>query len=263
MVAATLTCFLTLRALMPSASRTSATALRIAALVVATVLLTACQARLVIDISVDARGGGQLTVRLGADDDLLAEAAQAGVDPLDDLAEVGRRLEDAGWETVEAVADDGGRTVALTVGFADPEAFNEVAADLVEALAAPEVVVLERLRLSIDEGELRLEGLATLEPGPAVTELGLQPEEAVELVAAHDAFAYTINATLPGELLDTTADDVAMPLSWEVAPGEQRSVLAITELPGPRWWVFALGAAAILAAIATFWALATARSERR
>ncbi len=228
---------------------------QISALLVVAALLSACQARLAVDISVSAQGGGQLAVTLGADPELLRLAEEAGADPLDALLAAGDDLEAEGWAALEATTPDGGREVRLSAEFDDPDEFNALAQALVDALAAPEVRLLDELRLEVTDEELTVAGHASLRPEPAVTEFGLQPDEAVRLLAERDAFAYQVRVVLPGTLLRTTADDAEMPLRWSIPPGEDVEILAVTEAPGTPWWVAALAAAGIAVVLALGWLL--------
>jgi hypothetical protein len=216
-------------------------------------LVAGCQARVSVSITTDADGAGQLAVSVGADADLLADAATAGADPLDALAASGTALEAQGWRTTDVVEADGSRTVTLSASFDGPEAFNELAEELMQALAAPELTPLAGLRMQLDEEEIRIEGVASLEPTPAVTELGLQPEQAVTVLREADAVRYDIEVALPGEVRQTTGtrDGDAGPLRWRVAPGERVEILAVGDRPATPWWFLALsgglgGVAALL-----------------
>jgi hypothetical protein len=203
---------------------------------IAAALLCGCQARLSIDIAVGPRGDGHVTVALTADQALLDRAREAGADPLDDLARAGQRLEPHGWRTTDETGGDGARRVALRVGFDDPDEFNTLMATLAEALDTPEVRLVEYLELRRD-GLFVLDGLVGILPGPAVSEFGLEPAEAVALADEHDAFALEVMAALPGEVLDTTATHGTDPLRWEVRPGEQVGIRAVSEPASPRWWL--------------------------
>jgi hypothetical protein len=207
------------------------------------VLLTAgCQAHLSLVITVDADGAGQLAISVRADADLLANAEAAGADPLGDLAATGALLEAEGWRSTDVLADDGARTVTLAAPFDGPEEFNAIAAELTGALGAPELAPLEGLRMDLGEDEIRVSGVAALQPGPAVTELGLQPEQAVAVLQDTDAVVYEVEVVLPGEVLEstTTREDDTGPLRWRVLPGERVEILAVGDRPATPWWFLAL-----------------------
>jgi hypothetical protein len=188
------------------------------------VLLTAgCQAHLSLVITVDADGAGQLAISVRADADLLANAEAAGADPLGDLAATGALLEAEGWRSTDVLADDGARTVTLAAPFDGPEEFNAIAAELTGALGAPELAPLEGLRMDLGEDEIRVSGVAALQPGPAVTELGLQPEQAVTVLQRHRCGASTTSrwpyrGRCARDDRPRVTDD-AGPLRWRVRAG--------------------------------------------
>jgi hypothetical protein len=209
------------------------------------VLLCGCQARLIIDIDVRPRGNGDVTVALEADRALLERADEAGADPLGELARTGQELETDGWRTTDESTATGGRRVALQVEFDDPDEFNALMATLVEALDAPEVRLVERLTLEHDR-LVTLDGVVGVVPGPGVVEFGLDPAEAVELAAEHDAFVLAVQATLPGDVLQTSADQGPDPLRWVALPGDRVAILAVSDPPAPLWRLVALAAVAAL-----------------
>jgi hypothetical protein len=220
-------------------------------LAVLALLAAGCQARLAIEVTVDGDGAGSLTVGLAADAALRAEARSRGVDPLDELARVGERLEGSGWLASDTLVPGGGREVRLTAAFSDPAEFNLIAADLATALAAPEAVLLEGLRLDVGAEEVRLDGAAALVPGAGIADLGLDPEQVLDRLRAEQPFAYEIVVTMPGEVLETSATAVSENrLRWSVEPGERVRLLAVSERPRiERWVLAASGAAGGLAAL--------------
>lgn len=231
------------------------------AAVLLSLVCTGCQLRFDVDVHVDRRGGGHFEVSLAADPELQARAAQAGADPLGDLAAAGRRLRDQGWRTAERRQADGSREVALSADFANAAQFDALARDLATALAAPELVPLEPMDLEVEEGRLSLAGAASLRPTPVVSELGLSPQEAVRLLRERDAIAYRIAVALPGEVVETTATarDGSL-LIWQVQPGERVEVRAVGVRPGPAVWPIVLGG--VLGALAAGAALRRLRRAR-
>lgn len=227
------------------------------------VLAAGCQARLRLDVAVDREGAGTIAVALGADAELLAQAAAAGADPLGDLAAAGAALRDEGWRTSVEHDGEGGRTVALAAAFDSPEELARLADELAEGLSGPELTPLEELRLHLDPDEVRLEGVVGLVPDPPITDLGLQPDQAVELLRDTDALVYEVTADLPGEVLraNATAGGEGEPLRWRVPPGERVALLAVSERPpDPRWLLAAAGAAGALVVLVV---LAVAVRRRR
>ena len=220
------------------------------------VLLTAgCQARLGVDVDVAGDGSGTLAVTLSADHALQTRAAEAGVDPLSELAAAGRDLAASRrWRVRDDRGEDGGRTVRLSTEFASPAELESLAADLADGLAGPELVPLEGLRLELTDEELRFSATAGLVPTDAVTELGVQPQQAVTILEDTEVLMYELRVRLAGELVRANADDGHEPgavdprLTWRVAPGEQVSAVAVSLRPGLPWWALA-GAAAAAAVV--------------
>jgi hypothetical protein len=234
-----------------------------ATLVLAT-LLAGCRLDLAVDIAVGADGAGTLAVTVGADEALLAAAQEQGADPLAVLARDGARLAADGWRTEEAPRPGGGREVRLSAAFADAAEFERLAAELAAALDAPEVTLLEDLRLRVGADELVLEGGAGLVLTDAVRAAGLSPAEAVQRLDEEDAVGYTVRLDVLGEVLETTAPDASsLPLTWELAPGERRDLHTVVAPPAP-WPAapVALAAAGALVAGLAVWAWARARRRR-
>jgi hypothetical protein len=220
--------------------------LRVAPLLFAAVLLSACTATLRVDVAVDRHGAGHLAVSLGADDELLAEAAAQGADPLGDLVGVGQDLATEGWRTRDT-ADASGRVVTLEAPFESPAAFERLAAELGEALAAPELMPFDGLRLELTEEEVRFTGEAGLVPTTEVTTLGVQPEQAVEILDATGALRYEVSVALPGPVIASNGQDGEEhgPVTWRIRPGEQVELLAVAERPRGSWVVLAAAGAAV------------------
>ena len=215
---------------------------------------SACDLGLAVDIDVDRDGGGTVALEVTADADLQAAAEQAGASPLDRLAERGAALE--GWQVVDTVSEDGGRTVRLAAAFADPAAFETLVADLAEALNAPEARLLEPLELEVTTDEIRLLGGASLQPTAVVRDYGLQPAQVVQRLRRSGAFDYRVAVTMPGEVI--AADGAAVEgqtATWVVAPGEAVTVSAVgNRPPRPLLPLLLAGlAGGALAAVGAWW----------
>jgi hypothetical protein len=228
-------------------------------------LATGCQVRLAVDVAVDRNGAGQVVVSVGADAELLQRAAAAGADPLGELRQAGERLAADGWETADRTHEDGSRAVTLSARFSGPDEFNHLAHDLAGALAAPEVRLLEPFVLEVSPQVLRIEGAAALEPTEVMTEIGLRPEDAVRLARDHELIDYAISVTLPGEVLETNADEHDGPLlRWAVEPGERVAIHAVAQRPPGPWWPWvAMAAAAAVMVVAVAAAVRRRRSQPR
>lgn len=208
----------------------------------AVLALAGCELRADLGVVVDRDGGGTLTLALTADAELVARAEEGGVDPLAEVADVAAAA--PGWSGSTADLDGGGRRVVLRSAFEDAEELAALTGDLAEALAAPELAVLEPFRVELTDDTVTVVGGAGLVPGDAVTELGLSPAAAVEALA--EAVDYRVAVTLPGAVLETTATTSAAdgePLVWQVPAGERVEVRAVGERPPPWWWWPAIGGA--------------------
>jgi hypothetical protein len=209
-------------------------------------LLSACQLRIGVDIAVDPQGSGVLAVTVGADQELIVRAAEAGADPLAVLAQRGQQLSSRGWQVTET-RDERGRSVRLAAGFSGPEEFEALARDLADALAAPEVRLLEPFSLEVADDRLTVRGAASLAPGELV-EPGVNLDELVRRAAEEDAVVYEVRVRMPGEVLEANAaareDGV---LVWTVAPGERVDVLAVGERPRALLLPLAAGLLALVA----------------
>ncbi|MGH8903904.1 MAG: hypothetical protein ACRDYA_20065 [Egibacteraceae bacterium] len=228
----------------------TSTLLRAVLLAVLALGAVGCQLRVGVGVDVDRNGAGVLAVSVGADRQLLAKAQEVGADPLGALLGQGRRLAEAGWRVTEDTPADGGREVRLSARFDSPEDFNVLASDLAEALAAPEVRLLEPFTLEVVDDRITVTGAAGIQPTSAITELGVQPADAVRLADEEAAVAYEVRVRLPGEVHSSTApiQDHGT-LVWGIRPGQRVEVLAVgTRPPRPLLLVIALVAEALAAA---------------
>lgn len=239
----------------------TSTLLRTALLAVLMLGVAGCQLRVGLGVDVDQSGRGVLAVSVGADPELLARASEVGVDPLAALLAQGQKLAEAGWRVAEDTLPGGGREVRLSARFRSPEEFNDLANDLAGALAAPEVRLLEPFTLEVTDDRITVTGAAGMRPTPAVTELGIQPADAVRLVAEEDAVSYAVRVRLPGEVLGSTASIQDQgTLVWVIQPGQQVAVRAVGTRP-PRPLLPLL--IAVVGALAAGVAVAAALRRRR
>jgi len=228
------------------------------------VLLAGCQLRVGVDVDIEADGAGRLRVGVAADRALLRRAAEAGADPLVDVATAGRRLAPDGWVTTDQTAADGSRTVAIAVDFADPAELESLTADLSGALDADEVRLLEPLQLTLTDDEIQVTGGAGLVPTRAVADYGLTRQRAVRLLRDSQALDYRVHLHLPGDIVSTSAPvrDEAT-LTWPVTAGESVRITAVGTRPRPLWRVAAAGAVGGLLAVAVLGLLVWRRRGAR
>jgi hypothetical protein len=237
--------------------------LRVVLLAVLAIAVSGCQLRVGVGVDVDRNGAGVLGVSVGADQELLAKARDAGVDPLDELAAQGRALGKAGWRVTKKAFADGSREVRLSTRFDSPEEFNRLAGDLATALAAPEVRLLEPFTLEVTADRITVAGAAGLQPTATIAELGVQPADAVRLAREAAVVAYEVRLRLPGEVRSsTTSIQDRNTLVWQIRPGERVEVRAVGTRP-PRSWLPILAAIAEVLAAAGVAAAATLRRRRQ
>lgn len=234
----------------------------VAALAALAVLASGCQLDLELGVTVDRDGAGQLTIRLAADEALTAWIDSQDVSPFAFITEARGELESAGWRVTDETTSGGARSVGLSSGFSGPAEFERLTGELARTLAGPELTLLEPMDLTVTDDRIRLEGAASLRPTDAVAEHGLSPEETVALLRgeppaggtggegpgnppAGEGLSYRIRTTLPGEVLESTATDRdGRTLQWVVPPGEDVTIRAVANRPGPARWPLGLAALA-------------------
>lgn len=223
-------------------------------------LLAGCRLGLDVGLDVEADGSGRLAVALSADAEAQRRAAAAGADPLAQVVAAGEELAREGWSTRDRTAEDGTRTVELSVEADGPEALSAQAAELAAALEAPEGRVLEPLAVALVEDRVRVTGGAALQPAEGVAELGLTPAEAAALLEEQDPLDYTVTVRLPAEVLSSSATTVeGSTLVWRVAPGERVDIAAEGVRPRTAWLPLLLGAGAATLLLAGLAAVARRR----
>lgn len=204
-------------------------------LLCAVALLSGCRLDADVDVAVDGDGGGTFAVTVAADEELLADAADAGANPLAALGEAGAQLD--GWEVTRGAgeSDDGtgepgaggGAAVTLATRFRDAAELHRVTTDFADGLGAPELAPLEPLRLTVTDDTVALAGAAALRPTAQVSELGLTRAQADRLLA--DTARMRVVVRMPGQILQTDADQRpdGTTAVWTLAAGQHRR-LAVT-----------------------------------
>lgn len=243
----------------------------VAAFAFLAVIASGCQLDLELGVAVDRDGAGRLTIRLAADEALTAWADSRDVAPFEFLTGARGELESAGWRVTEETTPGGARSVELSRGFSGPDQFDRLTGELAGTLAGPELTLLEPMDLTVTDDRVRLEGAASLRPTDAVAESGLTPEETVALLRgqpptggqgpgnppAGEGLEYRITATLPGEVLESTATDRdGRTLRWTVPPGEDVTIRAVANRPARTRWplgIAALAGAGAAAAALGMW----------
>lgn len=233
-----------------------------AAFALLAVLASGCQLDLELGVTVDRDGAGRLTIRLAADEALMAWTDSQDVAPFAFITGARGELESAGWRVTDETTSGGARSVELSRGFSGPAEFERLTGELARTLAGPELTLLEPMDLTVTDDRIRLEGAASLRPTDAVAEHGLTPEETVALLRgeppagetggegpgnppAGEGLSYRIRTTLPGEVLESTATDRdGRTLQWVVPPGEDVTIRAVANRPDRTRWPLGLAALA-------------------
>lgn len=199
------------------------------ATLVALALLTGCRLDSDVEVQLEGDGGGTLTVTLAADQELRDRATAAGADPLATLRRTGEQL--PGWRVVTRDEDAGDGAVTLGTTFSDPDELARVSGDFADAVAGPELRPLGPLRVELTDDTVELRGAAGLQPTAQVTDLGVAPARAERVLAA--AVGYTVSVGLPGEVLDTNADDRTSDTSvrWTITAGQERQLYVRAQRP--------------------------------
>ena len=235
-------------------------------------LCTGCQLRLHLDVEVNRDGGGELAMAVAADDELLQRAQDAGADPLGDLVAAGQALEGDRWGVRDATDEEGTRTVTLRTAFDDPADLEALAAQLTQALSADEVVLLERLEVSVTQDQVQVAATAGADLRAAVRDYGLSPRKAERLLRERSALAYGVTVTPPGEILTASAGGISAgdgPPTWTIAPGETVDIELTSTRPRRPILAIVAGivglllAAAFVARVVVVRRRTVARRERR
>ena len=208
------------------------------------ILLSACDLDASVNLAVDRDGAGQLDLRMQMDEELAANVRDADLDlfgPVEAAAS-----ESAVWDSTRTAS-----AVTVTTTFPGPAALSERSRTLAAGLAAAELQPLEPLSVRVSDDTVEVVGQAGLDVTQAVEELGVTPEEAVDLLA--ESVDYTVVVEMPGEVLEASpggrVDDRTV--TWGIAAGEVTPLRALARRP-PRVpvWVWAAGAAAVAVILA-------------
>ena len=192
----------------------------------AAVLAGGCRLDAQLEVTLDGDGGGDLVLAFEVDEDLAAEAAAAGVDPIASIAEAG-----AGLEPWDVDVGDDRRSVTLIGEFAGPDALESAIGDLADALAQPEVAPLAPFELIVGDDELTVHGGASLALSEAVLDVGFEPDEALAALAG--GVDYRVAVTMPGEVLahEGGRRDGPQRVVWDVEAGEDVAIEVAGERP--------------------------------
>lgn len=231
----------------------------------AATLTAGCRMTVEVDLTVEPDASGRLELALTVDRELGDLLERAGVD----VATRVRGALDGAWSLEEAAPADGGGRLVLAADFADAGELGRLVADLNAGLDARDPRILQDVQLrTLEDGDLELTAMAGLRPPdvPGVEGDGvpLTPEDLAQTLATMGdrAVAYTLTATLPGEIVET--DDGATVdgerVVWRPGVGELRTIRAVADPPEPPYLLLAAAATAVAAVAA---ATVVARRRRR
>lgn len=192
---------------------------RLLSVLLLAVVCAGCRVDVDINVRMDSKGAGSVTVTLVTDKEMVTRAPGLATD---------LRLEDikaAGWTvTGPTVTPDGGLQVELVQAFTTPAQANAILADL-NGPNGPLVGITLALTTVQDtttytlNGRLQVVGgLAAFSDTDLVTALGSAPYAAQVAAAGQqpkDVLGITFKATMPGKLNTTTAKGSAG-LQWTV-----------------------------------------------
>lgn len=237
---------------------------RLLLLVVASMLVPACQLRLGTDVTVGADGSGQLELRVALDRELTRLLTDAGVDPLEGLEEARRLAPD--W-SVE-VSRREGTEATLRASFAEPSGLADLAEGLHAALDPADGALFRDLALMVeDSGAARFSGRVGLllpdSPGAEGEGVRFDMDDVRRLIrdSGENLVAYEFRVTLPAAPESHDADRVSgRTLTWRAPVGSLREVSAASPAPGGTEPVVAVAVALLSAAVA---ALALVLLRRR
>lgn len=223
--------------------------------VVALVLVvTGCKAEANIVLSLDENGSGAVTAEFGVDEELmeLLERADGGPEDLFEFAPEG--------EDVETRVDGDMTYYAMSEPFADTAELEEVLAEIDESDSqfADVAIVVD------DDGGVTLD--ATLLVPDTAAAVDSLAGGAVDI--ADDVFSANFFADLPGELVESNADEVLPDgrLAWDIPfEGGEVDIRAVTSGGGggtPIGLIVAFGLVALLVAAAAVWSARRRRASR-
>jgi hypothetical protein len=188
-------------------------------IVIAVMLLSACQVDTTIHISMHSDGSGDITLTAVADADVVEQAPGLAEDLRFTDAEA------AGWTvTGPTEASSGGLQVDLTHEFANPEEATALLQSINGSGGPLHNVVLGRTITDVGTkltmvGSLRIDGLAAFADPDVLAAIGATPY-AEEVAAAGQgptqAVVVTVRASLPGKINSATGTVEEGAVSWVV-----------------------------------------------
>ena len=224
--------------------------------VVAVMSLSGCELDADVELVLDRNGAGRLHVVLAMDDELAAEAEEAGLDPFAPVLAAAER--DGRWETTQTESG-----VSLNTTFDDPDELERRSGALAAGLDAAELSPLHPIAVRVADGRVTVEGSAGLTVTPAVAELGFAPEQAHALLAR--SVTYTVQFEMPGEVIDASAGAHVdgSSVTWTIPAGAQVPLRVVAERPPLLPWPIVAVAALVMLGILVGGVVGFRRRSRR
>jgi len=222
----------------PRASASGIGVARLLALAALLPLLAGCRVGVTADATIDARGGGELAVRVRIDGATLRELDALGIDP---GLEVAAALDPAsGWRSSREVDADGGLVLTHQHAFRDGAELSALFAALAAEVAPDDPALRLDVRVATDRrGAVALVGRAGLSPpgtaGLLVDGVPVGPAGAELAAATAAAVQGTLRVAVPGPVLGHDGDRASGGVvEWDLPVGSQRPVRLESGPAG--WW---------------------------
>lgn len=237
----------------------------IVSLALVALLATGCRLGVSAEAHVERDGTGTAALVVTLDEALLDELDALDVDPTAELSAAAAAV--PGWRLSREVADDDALVITLRRDAGTPQELTDAFRELTSGLHERDPALAVDLELDVDEdGAASLDGTVQLRTpiGPGVVTDEVGAEEMAELAAASVDTALVVS--LPGPVTASDADTVeGSTLTWQVEPGQPRSVTAASAAPTtwPVEWIAAAAAAVLLVVSAVVLAVLFRRRGRR
>jgi hypothetical protein len=226
-------------------------------LVLLSLVAVGCRIDIGTDVTLDARGGGELAVSVRIDGATLRELDGLGIDPALDVEQT--LGQDSRWTVSRRIDGDGGLILTYTQAFTDGTEATALLRELSEGVAPQDPAVRLDLRVvTTPRGAVRIDGTGSV---VAPTTLGVSiddqvvgpsgPElEALVAEAVRAELVVRVAGNIVSDDADVSDDRVAR---WVLPVGAPRSITLAAEGPSlwsrvPLWsWLAVLVALGVLA----------------
>ena len=212
---------------------------------VAVVLLAACEFRIRADLVIEEDESGTLSVELSMDEELATLAGSFG----GELA-IGEEIVPSGW-TAELVSDEGYEGIRASTDFGSLDGLEQRLGELAEGTGTadtPLLAFLADISPVRDEDTFRFRLMIPEEIAAMIGEELQQSPIPIDLAVLDEVFDIRLSLVLPGDILASNADVVTgQTLVWDISLTDSGRVLeAESQVPGPdRTRLVVLGAVVV------------------